>query len=144
MEELATIMVQEEATTTVEEGSKEKSQGVRKRTRKSKSSKGDMGKDNNNGNDKVTAEEKDKETSSPPPPPWDYLCVREIENAKRERIEKMGQIPAFEADMAALAENYGRMAAEGKAFLATMSSDSDDETEREICARRAKLGRSNS
>ena len=44
----------------------------------------------------------------------------------------MGEIPAFEADMAALAENYGRMAAEGKAFLATMSSDSDDETEREI------------
>ncbi len=56
----------------------------------------------------------------------------------------MGEIPAFEADMAALAENYGRMAAEGKAFLATLSSDSDDETEREICARRAKLGRSNS
>ena len=75
MEELATIMVQEEATTTVEEGSKEKIQGVRKRTRKSKSSKGDMGKDNNNGNDKLTAEEKDKEISSPPPPPWDYMCV---------------------------------------------------------------------
>ncbi len=144
MEELATIMVQEEATITVEEGSKEKSQGVRKRTRKSKSTKGDMGKDNNNGNDTLTAEVKDKEISSSPPPTWDYLCVREIENAKRERIEKMGRIPAFDADMAALAANYGRMAAEGKAFLATLSSDSDDETYREICARRAKLRRSNS
>jgi len=61
--------------------------------------------------------------------------VREMENAKRERIEKMGAWPAFDADMAALAENYGRMAAEGKAFLATLSDDSDDaDTAREICA----------
>jgi hypothetical protein len=52
--------------------------------------------------------------------------VREIENAKCERIEKMAFIPALEADMAALANNYGRMAAKGKAFLATLSDDSDD------------------
>ena len=45
--------------------------------------------------------------------------------------------------MAALASRYGQMAAEGKAFLATLSDDSDDETLREINARRAKLGRSN-
>jgi hypothetical protein len=70
--------------------------------------------------------------------------VREIENAKRERIEQMSIIPAFDADMAALVENYGKMAAEGKAFLATLSDDSHDGTWREICARRAKLCRCNS
>ncbi len=68
------------------------------------------------------------------PPTWNFQCVREQENAKRERVEKMGEWPAFDADMAALAENYGRMAAEGKAYLATLSDDSDDETSREICA----------
>ena len=70
------------------------------------------------------AKDKGKDTNSPPT--WNFLCVREIENAKRERIERMGFIPAFEADMEALANNYGRMAAEGKAFLATLSDDSDD------------------
>jgi hypothetical protein len=52
--------------------------------------------------------------------------VREIENAKRERIEKMGVIRAFEEDMAALANNYGRIAAAGQAFLDTLSDDSSD------------------
>ena len=93
--------------------------------------------DSDNGNDK----DKDKVINSPPV--WKFVCVREVENAKRERIEKMGIIPAFDADMAALASRYGQMAAEGKAFLATLSDDSDDETLREINARRAKLGRSN-
>ncbi len=91
--------------------------------------------DDDNGNDK------DKVINSPPL--WKFQCVREIENAKRERIEKMGISPAFDADMAALAASYGKMAAEGKAFLATLSDDSDDETLREINARRVKLGRSN-
>jgi hypothetical protein len=91
-----------------------------------------MGNDNDNGN-KATEEDKGRDTNSPPR--WNFLCVRELENAKRERIEKMGIIPAFDADMAALAENYGKMAAEGKAFLATLSDDSDDaETSCQICA----------
>jgi hypothetical protein len=66
--------------------------------------------------------------------------LREIENEKRERIERMGAIPAFDADMAALANNYGTMSAQGSAFLDTLSDDaSDDERCREISARHAKL-----
>ncbi len=52
--------------------------------------------------------------------------MREIENAKRDRIEKMGIIPAFDADMKALANNYGRMVMEGKDFLVTLTPDSSD------------------
>jgi hypothetical protein len=61
------------------------------------------------------------------PPEWNFRCVREIENDKRERIEKMGAIPAFDADMKALSEAYGKMASDGRAFLATLSDDSDDD-----------------
>jgi hypothetical protein len=69
------------------------------------------------------------------PPIWPFLCLREIENARLERIENMGFIPAMDADMAALAESYGRTAAEGKAFLATLSDSSDDdEMLPKICA----------
>jgi hypothetical protein len=113
----------------------------RKKTRKTKSSKEDEGNDNNNGNDKGTAADKDKVINSSPT--WPFLCQREIENARREGIEKMGFIPAFDADMAALAKNYGKMAAEGKEFLATLSDDSDDESWRDICAHHVKFGRSN-
>ena len=95
--------------------------------------------DTSSSSETLTVDDKNERMS--PPPIWNFLCVREIENAKRERVEKMGEWPAFDADMAALAENYGRMAAEGKAYLATLSDDSsDDETSREISARHAKLG----
>ena len=55
-----------------------------------------------------------------------FTCIRDVENARRERREKMGFFPAFEADMLALAEGYGRMAKEGKDFLASLSPDSSD------------------
>ena len=84
----------------------------------------DLGNDNDNGN-KVTVEDKGKDTNSPPR--WNFLCVREIENAKRARIEKMGVIPAFDADTGAMAAQYGAMAAEGRAFLASLSGDSSDD-----------------
>ena len=61
------------------------------------------------------------------PEDWNFLCVREIENNARERIERMGPLPAFYEDMDNLANNYGRMAAEGKAYLGTLSSDSDSD-----------------
>jgi hypothetical protein len=38
----------------------------------------------------------------------------------------MGFIPAFDADMKALADGYGRMAKEGRDFLATLTPDSSD------------------
>ena len=61
------------------------------------------------------------------PEDWNFLCVREKEYNARERIERMGAEPAFYEDMDNLANNYGRMAAEGKAFLDTLSSDSDSD-----------------
>jgi hypothetical protein len=60
-------------------------------------------------------------------PSWPFLCEREKENARLERLEKMGQIPAFDAAMDALAEGYGRIAADGKGYLAKLSDSSDDE-----------------
>ena len=63
--------------------------------------------------------------SSTPPDTSEFICIREQENAKRERIEKMGAWPAFDEDMKNLAENYGIMAAVGKAYLASLSDDSD-------------------
>ena len=85
--------------------------------------------------DTLTVEDKIEDISTPPI--WPFLCVREIENAKRERIKRMGVIPAFDADMKALADKYGRMAADGESFLASLGDDSsDDERCRQICARR--------
>jgi hypothetical protein len=87
----------------------------------------------------LTVEDKIEDISTPPI--WPFLCVRERENAKRERIKRMGVIPAFDADMKALADQYGTMAAVGKSFLASLGDDSsDDERCREISARHAKLG----
>ena len=112
---------------------------VKNSTWKIKSTKGKKGKDNNKCNNKNTVEDKNRDISSPPD--WPFPCVREIENAKRERIERMGVVPAFDADMKALADKYGTMAAVGKAFLASLSDDSsDDERCREISARHAKMG----
>ena len=52
----------------------------------------------------------------------------------------MGVVPAFDADMKALADQYGTMAAVGKSFLASLGDDSsDDELYRQICARRARM-----
>jgi hypothetical protein len=82
--------------------------------------------------------------SNSPPPIWNFKCVREIENEKRERIERMGVFPAFMADMSSLANKYGTMATKGQAFLDELGGDaSDDERCREISARHAKLRRGN-
>jgi hypothetical protein len=90
---------------------------------------------NASSSDTLTVEDKIEDISTPPI--WPFLCVREIENAKRERIKRMGVIPAFDADMKALADQYGTMAADDKAFLASLGDDSsDDERCRQICARR--------
>jgi hypothetical protein len=44
--------------------------------------------------------------SSTPPDTSDFICIREQENAKRQRIERMGEWPAFDEDMKILGENY--------------------------------------
>ena len=59
---------------------------------------------------------------------WTFRCVREEENKEREKKRKMGAIPYFDAGLQEVANNYGRMAREGRAYLATLSpsvSDSD-------------------
>ena len=81
---------------------------IKKRTYKSASSKGDKGKDKN----------KCKEST---PPISSFECVREMEMEKRDRIKRMGAIPAFDSDMAACAAVYGPITAKGKALLATLS-----------------------
>ena len=58
-------------------------------------------------------------------PTWNFLCVREIENARLEKIQKMGAWPALEDDLRLCA---GRMAVgigKAEAFLATLSDDSE-------------------
>ncbi len=65
-------------------------------------------------------------STSPPNDKYKYVypgiftCIRDVETAKRERRDKIGFIPAFDADMLALAEGYGRMTKEEKDFLATL------------------------
>ena len=61
-------------------------------------------------------------------PVWNFRCVREIENDKRERVERMGVIRAFDADMKNLAAGCGRMAADGEAYLATLSQSSAEDS----------------
>ena len=56
-----------------------------------------------------------------------FTCVREQENAERERVQRMGTMPAFDADMLALSNRFGEAAKKGKAYLATLSDDSSDE-----------------
>ena len=102
---------------------KEDDQGARKTTRDTTRNK-DLSNDPNNGN-KVTVEDKNERKS--PSPVWNFLCVREIENAKRERVERRGPFPAFMADMTALAATYGKMSDQGRAYLATLSDDTSDD-----------------
>ncbi len=61
-------------------------------------------------------------------PVWNFRCVREIENDKRERVERMGVIPAFDEDMKNLAATYGKMGHDGRAYLSTLSQSSDEDS----------------
>ena len=61
-------------------------------------------------------------------PVWNFRCVREIENDKRERVERMGVIPAFDEDMKNLAAQYGKMGDDGRAYLSTLSQSSDEDS----------------
>jgi hypothetical protein len=63
------------------------------------------------------------------PEDWNFLCVREIENNARERIERMGPEAALYEDYDNCAKMLGRMAAEGKAFLAAHNADADSDSD---------------
>ncbi len=49
--------------------------------------------------------------------------------AQQARIEELGFLPAFDATMLEQAEIWGRVAAESRAFLDTLTSDSEDNLE---------------
>jgi hypothetical protein len=48
-----------------------------------------------------------------------------FEEARLLRIEKIGFLPAFDADQAELGANYGKMAEDGRAYLNSLPDDSD-------------------
>ena len=73
-------------------------------------------------------------------PEWPYLCTRERELAKANRmnslklaqqalIDKVGILPAFDASMLEQSESWARIAAESRAYLGSLSSDSDDDVQ---------------
>jgi hypothetical protein len=64
-------------------------------------------------------------SSSNTEPTWNFLCVREIENARREKIKRMGATLAGEDDLRLSAEKLGVATLKAKAYLATLSEDSD-------------------
>ena len=53
--------------------------------------------------------------------PWKLTYTLGQENDERERIERMGSIPAFDADIQMLADNYGSMHDSGKEYLAELA-----------------------
>ena len=64
-------------------------------------------------------------SSSNTEPTWNFLCVREIENARLEKIKRMGAWPAVEDDLRLCADKLGVASLKAKAYLATLSEDSD-------------------
>jgi len=73
-------------------------------------------------------------------PEWPYLCTRERELAKANRInsiklahqaliDKVGEIPAFDASLLEQSEILARVVAESRAYLGALSSDSEDDVQ---------------
>ena len=54
-----------------------------------------------------------------------FVCLREKELAKLQRVERIGLIRVFEEDSAKMAAVYGQMSEDGRAYLATLTPPSD-------------------
>ena len=54
-----------------------------------------------------------------------FVCIREKELARQQRLEKFGAIAVYDADMAKMAATYGEMGEDGRAYLATLTPPSD-------------------
>ncbi len=54
-----------------------------------------------------------------------FVCTREKELARQQRLETLGAIGVFDADMAELASTYGKIRQEAQAYLATLTPPSD-------------------
>jgi hypothetical protein len=54
-----------------------------------------------------------------------FVCLREKELAKQQRVERLGLIRVFDEDSAKMAASYGQMSEDGRAYLATLTPPSD-------------------
>ncbi len=54
-----------------------------------------------------------------------FVCLREKELAKQQRIERLGLIRVFDEDSAKIAASYGQMGKDGQAYLDTLTPPSD-------------------
>ncbi len=54
-----------------------------------------------------------------------FVCLRERELAKQQRVERIGLIRVYDEDSAKIAAGYGKISEDGRAYLATLSPLSD-------------------
>lgn len=54
-----------------------------------------------------------------------FVCVREKELAKEQRLEEIGLIRVYNEDSAKLAASYGQMGKDAHAYLQTLTPPSD-------------------
>ncbi len=54
-----------------------------------------------------------------------FVCLREKELAKQQRVERLGLIGVFDEDSAKMAASYGQMGKDAQAYLATLTPPSD-------------------
>ena len=54
-----------------------------------------------------------------------FVCLREKELAKQQRVERIGLIRVFDEDSAKIAASYGQMGKDGQAYLDTLTPPSD-------------------
>ena len=71
-------------------------------------------------------------------PTWNFQCVREIENAKREERERMGAWPQYEKNVKDLCDRLGAAEKKNREYLDSLNQTaeeiaSDDELDRK-CA----------
>jgi hypothetical protein len=54
-----------------------------------------------------------------------FVCLREKELAKQQRLERLGLVGVFDEDSANMAASYGQMGKDAQAYLATLTPPSD-------------------
>jgi hypothetical protein len=54
-----------------------------------------------------------------------FVNLREKELARQERLQRLGPIGVFDADMALLSTTYGKISTDGQAYLDTLTPPSD-------------------
>jgi hypothetical protein len=54
-----------------------------------------------------------------------FVCLREKDLAKQQRVERIGLIRVFDEDSAKMAAGYGQLGDDGRAYIATLTPPSD-------------------